>query len=656
MANKKVTRRALTMSIISLILCCAMLVGTTFAWFTDEVTSTGNIIKSGNLDVEMTYLDGTEWKDAAEGAIFDYSYWEPGYTQSRTVKISNVGNLAFKFQLNIIPALTPVEGEANLADVIDVYMFENTPADRADVTGATPVGTLSSLMADADGAAYGILLPTSGSADVKLNDEDKAIAKNGEIDYTIVLKMQESAGNEYQNLSVGGNFSVQLLATQYTYENDSFGNDYDNGADYDKAPVASVKNLGPQTVNATFGGAGGTVESVDLDTSFQFEPTISYEEAQASEYRYWHADFVVKADKDVPADSMTLAGYYSAFCDAYNNGNWVALTSSDDIPAGTEIRLVQAMGNGGISVNYEEICNYGNDGKGFQCGAADPDGSNKGTTITVELRLYETEEPSEANGNSHNVETGTFKVIATFKHTFGGSWTTLSDGTELFYENDGSVTLYDTQNVDAVDYTVPAGVTHLGNYSLSYNNTIQTVTLPTSVKDLGRAFDSNGTIKKVVLNEGLETISSRAFKSTTALEEVVISSTVATIADNAFQKSGIKEIVIPANVKTIGETAFGASMIETVTIEGNTNIEGFAFRGCTKLNTVYLNGDDVNFVASSLNGRNSTWFCNSESNNPNTSNITFYVKNETVAARVKAAMGAEAANTPVYVNGVLYEG
>ncbi len=202
---------------------------------------------------------------------------------------------------------------------------------------------------------------------------------------------------------------------------------------------------------------------------------------------------------------------------------------------------------------------------------------------------------------------------------------------------------------------VPEGATAIGNYAFAYNTNVERVVLPSSVTDLGRGFDSSS-VEKVVLNEGLEVISSRAFRSTTALKEVVISSSVKEIADNAFQKSSIKEIVIPANVKTIGEAAFASSKIEKVTFEGNTSIQGFAFRSCPNLREVHLEGNDVTFIASTLNGRNSMWFCNGESNNPNTSNITFYVANETVAARVKAAMGAEAGNTPVYVDGVLYTG
>ena len=67
------TKRALLMSVLSLLLCVSMFIGTTFAWFTDSVTSASNIIKSGSLDVEMTWSnDNASWKDASAGAIFDY--------------------------------------------------------------------------------------------------------------------------------------------------------------------------------------------------------------------------------------------------------------------------------------------------------------------------------------------------------------------------------------------------------------------------------------------------------------------------------------------------------------------------------------------------------------------------------------------------------
>ena len=111
MKRKNAARSALFTSIISLLLCVSMLVGTTFAWFTDSVTSANNIIKSGNLDVEMYWADGTKavptdktgWTDASTGAIFDYDLWEPGYTQVRHIKIANEGTLALKYKVSIVP-------------------------------------------------------------------------------------------------------------------------------------------------------------------------------------------------------------------------------------------------------------------------------------------------------------------------------------------------------------------------------------------------------------------------------------------------------------------------------------------------------------------------------------------------------------------------
>lgn len=222
---KKNNRRALLLSVMSLILCCAMLVGTTFAWFTDEVKTGSNIIKSGNLDVTLEYKEkytDSTWTDATNGAIFNSDLWEPGYTQVRYVKIANKGNLALKFQLNILPTVAPAAGEKNLADVIDVYMVSEPTADlERSLTGATKVGTLSDLINDADGAAYGVMeAPTETEA--------------SEITYGIALQMQTSAGNEYQGLSIGGDagFAIQLLATQHTSEADSFDNQYDYLAAY----------------------------------------------------------------------------------------------------------------------------------------------------------------------------------------------------------------------------------------------------------------------------------------------------------------------------------------------------------------------------------------------------------------------------------------
>ena len=213
MTKTKSTKRALLLSALSLLMCVSMLVGSTFAWFTDSVTSSGNIIKSGTLDVTMEWKDATAtgaqqtYKDASEGAIFNYDKWEPGYVEAKNIKISNVGTLALKYNLNIA-----ANGEVSeLADVIDVYFAEGeyTLASR-DMPELTLVGTLSDIL---DG------MPANMAGDLKANTADTV---------TIALKMQETAGNEYQNKSIGSDFSVILMATQDNVEKDSFDENYDD--------------------------------------------------------------------------------------------------------------------------------------------------------------------------------------------------------------------------------------------------------------------------------------------------------------------------------------------------------------------------------------------------------------------------------------------
>ena len=102
MKRKNVTRSALFTSIISLLLCVSMLVGTTFAWFTDTVTSANNIIKSGNLDIVLEYWDGDSWEDVeGKSDILSEDLWEAGYGDVAYLRLKNAGSLALKYQLGV---------------------------------------------------------------------------------------------------------------------------------------------------------------------------------------------------------------------------------------------------------------------------------------------------------------------------------------------------------------------------------------------------------------------------------------------------------------------------------------------------------------------------------------------------------------------------
>lgn len=209
----KQTKKTLLLSAVTLLICISMLIGSTFAWFTDQVTSFGNKIQSGSLKVDLELLDKAtgEWNSlkTSQAPIFNYDKWEPGYIDTKILKIENEGNLALKW----VAKFYSEKQLSILADVIDVYVLpSNTelayPTDRS-LAGYTHVGTLSDFINSIEETTNGTL-------------EAKQSAYLG-----IALKMQETAGNEYQALSLGGAFDIRIFATQHTSEFDSFNNIYD---------------------------------------------------------------------------------------------------------------------------------------------------------------------------------------------------------------------------------------------------------------------------------------------------------------------------------------------------------------------------------------------------------------------------------------------
>ncbi len=263
------TKKMLLMSALSLLMCVSMLIGSTFAWFTDSVTSAGNKIQAGTLKIDLELLDKEDgWASIKESKapIFNYDLWEPGYTDVKVLKVENEGSLALKWMAKFIS-----EDELSiLANVIDVYVCPSAteltyPADR-NLDGYTKVGTVRDFVNTIESTTHGNL-------------------KAGEVAYLgIALKMQESAGNDYQALDLGA-FDIQIIATQDTVEEDSFDNQYDAGAEYTatKTVVNTVDELNSAIKNANEGDVisvePGVYEIVDTPTTFLTRArTVSPEE------------------------------------------------------------------------------------------------------------------------------------------------------------------------------------------------------------------------------------------------------------------------------------------------------------------------------------------------------------------------------------------
>ena len=229
MNNKRATKRALLTSVMALVMCVVMLVGTTFAWFTDTASTGVNKITAGNLHVEIQNKEGTkienlEWV-AKDGRAQDAILWEPGATYTLTpFKIANTGKLALKYKM----VVTGLDGDADLLRVIKfTYKLDDTVLD--------------------------------------LNEEGHLAAGVATGMITVSATMDKNAGNEYMNKTLEG-VEIKVYATQDNVENDSFGPNYDENATY--YPVIDLVGLKDAVKN------GGNV-AVDADVQVSDEDTVA---------------------------------------------------------------------------------------------------------------------------------------------------------------------------------------------------------------------------------------------------------------------------------------------------------------------------------------------------------------------------------------------
>ena len=225
MNNKRATKRALLTSVMALVMCVVMLVGTTFAWFTDTASTGVNKIVAGNLDVDIigetsndhvTTLNFTKANAATDAGATEAVLWEPGCRYlTQGFRIANKGNLALKWKAVVNKGTTAAnEGNFDLLDVIDFYLVTSKDVDDMGTPLAEFTGNLKK----------------TETSDV----------------YYIKGVMQTTAGNDYQGLTLDG-ITITVYATQDTVENDSFDNTYDASATY--YPVLDAAGMKDALVN-----------------------------------------------------------------------------------------------------------------------------------------------------------------------------------------------------------------------------------------------------------------------------------------------------------------------------------------------------------------------------------------------------------------------
>lgn len=329
----KRTKKSLLFSGLALMMSALLLVGTTFAWFTDSVTNKGNTIESGTLDIELNKND--------EAPLFSSTdfMWEPGRSQQKVVTLSNAGSLWLKYTMSFTNVQTTGE---NLTEVLDVYKVAGDNAKPEDLIPENKLGTMAELMKQGSFETENGVLAPKGSTEGNTSET-----------FTLVIKMQETADNKYQNASV--NFAIDVRATQYTKETDGFGNeDYDANAGFTVEVTESDPSVVIDAANQLKDG-----ETLLLKSDVTLPAKQGNEPRKAIRF-----DNPVSATMDF--GGQTVTGY---------NGN-ISLVATN----GSDITLT----NGKLTAENGTFCTIGADGG----------------NITVDgLYLYN----STANGNSVKV-------------------------------------------------------------------------------------------------------------------------------------------------------------------------------------------------------------------------------------------------------------
>ena len=264
--NKKATKRALLTSVMALVMCVVMLVGTTFAWFTDTASTAVNKIVAGNLDVELLMHNGSDYVNiskerepifgsdtstVAQNKNLD-TLWEPGKTQVAYLAIENKGNLALKYKV-ALNVTNPADGK-DLYKVMQYAIVPDAKNDNGKVTGWTTGGNVTVGQQ-----------PVSGEV---------SLAVGATHYFALLVHMDEMAGNEYKNGKV--EFDLTVYATQDTVENDSFGKDYDENATY--PVVVSQSQLNTSLTLDALKDENGKVSPVEVTLGDTSAADINYKE------------------------------------------------------------------------------------------------------------------------------------------------------------------------------------------------------------------------------------------------------------------------------------------------------------------------------------------------------------------------------------------
>ena len=233
MTNRKSTKRALLGSVMAMVLCLAMLVGASFAWFTDTASTGVNKIQAGNLDVALEYsTDFKTWNKVTDTTkLFeDSTVWEPGRTEVVYLRVKNAGTLALKYTVGMYN-INEGRGKNVAGEYYYLSNYVKLGAVETTAAYADREAAINAVNAEAR------TLKSIGSSAIIGEDQMVMLAPKADAKtYALVLYMPTEVGNEANPKNNDPywaskfSFGISVNATQAEYENDSYDNTYDHDA------------------------------------------------------------------------------------------------------------------------------------------------------------------------------------------------------------------------------------------------------------------------------------------------------------------------------------------------------------------------------------------------------------------------------------------
>ena len=621
----KTTKKSFLMSILALLLCFTMLVGTTFAWFTDSVTSSGNKIRAGTLKLDLEMLNketgAYESIKTSKDHIFNYDLWEPGYTDVKFLKVENEGSLSLKWKAMFVSD----EEVSKLAEVIDVWVKPSVvelaySTERESISvenGWRNVGTLDQFINTLSETTYGNLLPYS-------------CAYLG-----IALHMQEGAGNEYQKIGLEA-FDIQIVATQMSNEEDSFGKDYDNDAEW---PDGTQDNICIHSSIEIVAGFEATCTEAGLTDGEKCNLCGATVTAQTIIPKKGHTEIV---DSTIEATCTSTGLTEGKHCDVCGD-ILVAQQPTPTIPHEYDDKYDESCNECGfirdaecahreteIVKGYDATCDATGLSDGEKCAKcgeiliSQNEIQATGHTIVIDDAVSSSCTTTGLTEGQHCSECGEIlviqEVIDIIDHN-ESDWIVDVQPTEVEYGKQHKECTM-CHEIMAEDDIYPLGTQGLefvlsedgSSYYLDDVGNVKDakIVIPNTYNNLpvtkisGYAFYNCSSLNSLVIPNTVVSIEGQAFTNCYYLTDITLSNNLQTIGDYAFENcSRLTSINIPQTVVSIGDRAFlGCTRLETINMTDSLKSIGkSAFKDCLALvfneydNALYLPSDNNPYFA-----------------------------------------------------------